>query len=184
MYTYYKHTDVYITVLVQFRFPQTKQLLWLMSHIIVHIVLINYKSRNAEELWWAWSPGAVNWQSWSGTEQQHCIASLAGWFWSLADRHIAERDVSMFLLVSAFPAICTIVTRLLFTSINLCSKKKWFVKKLQVRTDSVHSQRWPSGCISSGRDLSRLWTQVSHSFAEIHWLVFQTLHYTISITFL
>lgn len=40
-------------------------------------------------------------------------------------------------------------------------KKERFVKQLQFRTNSVHSQRWQAGCISAGRDLSCLWTRVT-----------------------
>lgn len=49
MYTYYKHRDVYITVLVQFCFPQRKQLLYLMSNTITRIVVISYESRQDKE---------------------------------------------------------------------------------------------------------------------------------------
>lgn len=62
MYTYYKHRDAYITVLVQFHFPQRKQLLYPMSNTITHVVVINYESRQVKEFLSPWlQPSSARW---------------------------------------------------------------------------------------------------------------------------
>lgn len=86
MCTYYKHRDVYITVLVQFHFPQRKQLLYLTSNTITHVVVINYESRKDKEFlspclqpssarWW-WQLGL--WEQAVLSTQPVCPSSEQG----------------------------------------------------------------------------------------------------------
>lgn len=62
MYIHYKHRDLYIIVLVQFCFPQRKQLLYLMSSTITQVVMVNYESRQDKEFLSPWlQPSSVRW---------------------------------------------------------------------------------------------------------------------------